>query len=285
MAALRIGTCSWKYDSWAGLVYREGAKANYLKEYARHYDTVEVDQWFWSLFGKDKVALPKPEVVGEYVASVPARFRFSVKVPNSVTLTHFYKKSKSDPLIGNPHFLSVDLFKKFLKTLQPMGRRLGPVMFQFEYLNKQKMASAAAFFEQFSHFIARCPEGYQYCLEIRNPNYLKDDYFEFLQSTGLSHVFVHGYYMPPVFGIYRKFSAHIRRLTVIRLHGPSRSDIEARTKKKWNKIVEPRDRELDDLKKMLTDLRRRKVTTYLNVNNHYEGSAPLTIERIKNRLD
>ena len=284
MAALRIGTCSWKYDSWAGLVYSDEARANYLNEYARHFDTVEVDQWFWSLFGRDKVALPRPEAVEEYAASVPASFRFSVKAPNSVTLTHFYRKARSDPLVGNPHFLSVDIFKEFLGALEPMGNRLGPVMFQFEYLNKQKMAAPGAFFEQFSDFISRCPTGYQYCLEIRNPNYLTDDYFDFLKSNGLSHVFVHGYYMPSIFEIYRKFSSHIRKLTVIRLHGPSRSDIEAKTKKKWNKIVEPRDAELDSLKKMLDDLRRRKVRTYLNVNNHYEGSAPLTIERIKSRL-
>jgi uncharacterized protein YecE (DUF72 family) len=284
MAALRIGTCSWKFESWAGLVYSGKDKAGYLREYAGRYDTVEIDQWFWSLFGKDKVALPGPETVSEYASSVPAGFRFSVKVPNSVTLTHFYKKAKTDPLIGNPHFLSVDLFKRFLETLEPMGKKLGPVMFQFEYLNKQKMASPAAFLEQFGDFISKCPPGYRYCLEIRNPDYLTDAYFDFLKDHGLCHVFLHGYYMPSIFDIYRRFSAHIRRLVVIRLHGPSRSDIEAKTKKKWDKIVEPRDRELDSLKKMLDDLRNRRVTTYLNVNNHYEGSAPLTIERIKSRL-
>ena len=78
MAALRIGTCSWKFDSWVGLVYSEKDRAGYLREYARRYDTVEVDQWFWSLFGRDKIALPEPAVVREYAESVPASFRFSV---------------------------------------------------------------------------------------------------------------------------------------------------------------------------------------------------------------
>jgi uncharacterized protein YecE (DUF72 family) len=284
MAALRIGTCSWKFDSWVGLVYSQKDRDAHLREYAQRYDTVEIDQWFWSLFGKDKVLLPRPQVVEEYVASVPAGFRFSVKVPNSVTLTHFYKKAKSDPLIGNPHFLSVEMFEKFLDTLKPMGRRLGPLMFQFEYLNKKKMASQAAFLRQFSDFITRCPSGFKYCVETRNPGYLNEDYFKFLQGHGLYHVFLQGYYMPPIFGIYRDFADYIRQLTVIRLHGPSRGDIEAKTKKKWHKIVEPRDEELDSLKKMLKHLRERKVTTYLNVNNHYEGSAPLTIDRIRARL-
>ena len=44
-----IGTCSWNYDSWIGLVYDRKApySAAYLNEYARKYPTVEVDSWFY----------------------------------------------------------------------------------------------------------------------------------------------------------------------------------------------------------------------------------------------
>jgi uncharacterized protein YecE (DUF72 family) len=44
MTALHIGTCSWKYPSWRGMVYSEAASPNYLYEYALKYDCVEVDQ-------------------------------------------------------------------------------------------------------------------------------------------------------------------------------------------------------------------------------------------------
>ena len=50
---VRIGTCSWKYDSWKGLVYdpdRQYRPDDYLPDYAKHFTTVEIDQWFWSLF-------------------------------------------------------------------------------------------------------------------------------------------------------------------------------------------------------------------------------------------
>ena len=30
-------------------------------------------------------------------------------------------------------------------------------------------------------------------------------------------------------------------------------------------------------------MRDRSLTAYLNINNHYEGSAPLTIERLRGR--
>jgi uncharacterized protein YecE (DUF72 family) len=31
MSELRIGTCSWKYESWEGLIYSDKAELNYLK--------------------------------------------------------------------------------------------------------------------------------------------------------------------------------------------------------------------------------------------------------------
>ena len=59
MNNLKIGTCSWKYDSWKGIVYPEFGDFNYLEEYSKKYNTVEIDQWFWSLFPNNKVTLPK----------------------------------------------------------------------------------------------------------------------------------------------------------------------------------------------------------------------------------
>lgn len=99
-----IGTCSWKYPSWKGLVYSRAKPANYLAEYSSKYNCVEVDQWFWSLFGAS-VVLPRADVVREYAASVPESFRFGIKVPNSITLTHHYNKGRKGPLIPNEHFV------------------------------------------------------------------------------------------------------------------------------------------------------------------------------------
>ena len=50
---IRIGTCSWKYPEWHGLVYSAPKGIDYLAEYSRKYSTVEIDQWFWSLFSPE----------------------------------------------------------------------------------------------------------------------------------------------------------------------------------------------------------------------------------------
>ena len=282
---LNIGTCSWKYDSWQGIIYPENKPFNYLQEYSRHYKTVEVDQWFWSLFAGDKTVLPKPAVVQEYADSVPDDFTFCIKVPNSITLTHHYKKKKVDSLIPNPHFLSVELMEKFLERLEPIAENLGPLVFQFEYLNKQKMAGGLQqFVDQFGKFAKRLPGGHKYCVETRNPNFLNTSYFVFLTNLGLHHVFLQGCYMPPIFDLYKKHREHIRDHTVIRLQGPDRKGIEKQTAKDWSQLIAPKDKEIHSLASMITDLRSRNVDSSVYVNNHFEGSAPRTITRIKEVL-
>lgn len=281
---IRIGTCSWKYDSWKGLVYPDKAKLNYLSEYSKHYNTVEIDQWFWSLHLGGKVTLPLEKVVREYNSSVGKDFRFTIKVPNSITLTHFYKKKKSDPLIQNQYFLDQDIFRKFTDTLSPMGEKIGVLMFQFEYLNKEKMNSQMQFIEMFESFLDRSQTEYKIGIEIRNPNYLNENYFSFLQRNKIKMVFLQGYYMPPVWEIFNKFKKYLENTVIIRLHGPDRKAIEEKTGNVWDTIVEPKNEEIFKISEMINYLDSQKVDTYVNVNNHFEGSAPLTIEKLRKNL-
>lgn len=284
MARLRIGTCSWKYDSWKGLVYTSGLERNRLAEYARRYETVEVDQWFWSLFGSDQVKLPDSAEVQSYAEAVGEDFRFSVKLPNALTLTHFYRRRKSDPLVVNPHFLSRELLERFLERMEPLRDCLGPLMLQFEYLNRQKMPSQRHFTEQLGRFLEECPTGYEFAVESRNPNYLNASLRKCLEESETGIVLLEGYYLPPVWDVYTRLGRLPGRLCVIRLHGPDRAGMEKRTGKRWDTLVEPRDQALDRVARLVRDILARGWDVYLNINNHYEGSAPLTIRRLEERL-
>lgn len=286
MSKLRLihfGTCSWKYDSWSGIIYPATGKFNYLVEYSKHYDTVEIDQWFWSLFG-NQVKLPDKKDVTVYANSVPDDFRFTIKAPNSITLTHHYKKDKNEPLKPNKYFLSIELYEKFLITLEELSGKIGMIMLQFEYLNKQKMPSQVEFLKALENFLANIPKDISIGIELRNPNYLNNLYFDFINDHKVYNVFLQGYYMPPIWEIYEKFRDRIKGKVVIRLHGPNRADIEEVSEGIWNKIIFPKDSELIKISEIIKDLEKKKVDTYVNVNNHYEGSAPLTIQRLQSYL-
>jgi uncharacterized protein YecE (DUF72 family) len=282
---LRVGTCSWKYDSWRGLLYDRDTKYHaddYLVDYSKHLDTVEVDQWFWSLYPAGP-KLPDRTQVTTYARSVPEDFVFAVKAPNSITLTHFYaKQPKSYAKYANapnPHFLSVELLERFLESLQPMRSRLGPIMFQFEYLNRKKIPSREAFLERMDAFFSGAPRGYRYAVETRNPNYLSEAYFEFLRERNLGHVFVDGYYMPAIGEAFHKYDTRTADFCVIRLLGTDRAGMEDTTGGVWNRLVEQRDEGIRTAVEIVKANADRMITTYVMVNNHYEGSAPLTVER------
>ncbi len=285
MSQLKIGTCNWKYDSWRGIVYSHEPKINYLKEYSKHFNTVEIDQWYRSLHGINKVTLPKQDVVKEYRISVPNDFKFTIKIPNSISLTHIYKPEKPETLIPNPHFLSHDLLSEFINIIKPMKDNLGPLMFQFEYLNKEKMKSQFEFQGLMREFIKQLPEGFDFSIEIRNPDYLNEDYFRFIREHKLGHVFMQGYFMPPIFDVYKRYKDYIKDYAVILLHGSDRHGIENRSRGEWNKILDPKDEEIEQVIIMISELMERNVDVYLNVNNYYEGSAPLTIQKIKKLLN
>jgi uncharacterized protein YecE (DUF72 family) len=275
VAELRIGTSSWKYPSWEGLVYSRAAGIDYLAEYARRYSTVEVDQWFW--------APPQPATAAAYDAATPPGFRFTVKLFNGITLTHFYRKKGDTGPRVNPRFLSPALFDEVMTGLAPLRGKIGVLMLQFEYLNEQKMASQAEFLRRLGQLADSVPRDIPLAVEPRNPAWLNERWFRFLAERGLSPVFLQGYYMPPAWKPYREFASLLKGPVVVRLHGPDRPGIEKATGEKWNAIVAPRDEELDRIAAMVNDMRGRGLTVYLNVNNHYEGSAPLTIERLRER--
>lgn len=277
---VRIGTCSWKFPSWNGLVYDPESSRRYLGQYSRTYGTVEIDQWFWSLFSGSSPQLPRIETVAEYLADTPDDFTFSIKVPNSITLTHYYRKRKSDPLKQNLHFLDPALFERFLERIEPLRDRTVALMFQFEYLNKRKISAPGRFVELLESFLRSAAEAsarWPLSVEPRNPQFLEAPYFELLARHRVAHVFTHGYYMPPAPKVYERHGHMLRDRAVLRLLGGDRREMEKATKKQWNSRVSPKDGELVPIADMVADLAVRGFDTTVNVNNHYEGSAPLTI--------
>lgn len=283
---LRIGTCSWKYDSWKGIIYqpdKDYRPFDYLEDYAKYFNTVEIDQWFWSLFPQG-ARLPDVKTVKIYSESVPKDFLFTIKAPNSITLTNYYAKQPqthrglaNQP---NPYFLDVDLFKRFLETLEPMKGKLGPIMFQFEYLNKKKMPSKEAFLEYLNEFFEKIPTELDYAIETRNPRYLAKDFFKFLKDRKLGCVSLEGYYMPFIGQVAARFNICTAGCSIVRLHGPDRQAIEKQTGSIWNEIVDPRPKGLKATASIINNNTEKKITTFVNINNHYEGSAPLTINRL-----
>jgi uncharacterized protein YecE (DUF72 family) len=96
----------------------------------------------------------------------------------------------------------------------------------------------------------------------------------------LGFVLLEGYYMPPVAEIAAKYDVRTSGFSLIRLHGPDRQGIEIRTGGLWNEIVDPRDEVLEAIASIIEQNTEKRVPTFVNINNHYEGCAPLTIKKL-----
>ena len=271
---VNIGTCSWNYSSWLNLVYSKTEKtaAEYLRQYSAKYRTVEIDSWFYKI--------PDRKEVLAYKDAVDSGFRFTCKVTNSVTLTH--KRNKNRDI--NKDFLSIEFFQRYLDAVEPIIDQIDGIMFEFEYLNRTKISGLEEFLNAMEDFFSKTPSGLPLAVETRNQNYLKPAYFELLNAHQVMHVFSEKQYMPPIYSVYGEFQDYIKDATIIRLLGGDRKEIEEKTKQNWNEIAMPKDG-LKQVIGMINYMKNHGLKVTVNVNNHYEGSAPKTISRIMKNLE
>ncbi len=277
MNSVLFGTSSFIYPSWEGLVYSSASPKQPLREYADHFPMVEIDRWFWSL-GKDSAGLPSPVTVQEYDESTPEDFRFIIKCPNALTLPF-------NPITGekNRFFLSKSLMEEYLDSLEQLSPKTGLHMLQFGYLNRNMFSTRREFMSKIESFASAIPSSVPLGLEIRNPGYLSYDYFSALKDMNIAPVLLSGYWMPDVVETIERYEEAFSPVMVIRLHGENREDIEEATGNQWDRIIFDRSRDIARIGAVIAQLSAERQI-FVAVNNHFEGSAPLSILRLKKAM-
>ncbi len=277
MNSVLFGTSSFIYPSWEHLVYSSAAPEHPLSEYAKQFPMVEIDRWFWSL-GKESAGLPEEKTVREYDESTPDEFRFIIKCPNALTLPF-------NPITGekNRFFLSRELMSEYLATLERLKGKIGLHMLQFGYLNTTMFTSVKEFLKTVTSFTDQIPLEVPIGIEIRNPRYLSYSYFSTLRDHNISPVLLSGYWMDDIVDTINRYEEAFPPVMAIRLHGENRQDIEEATGNTWNRIVFDRSRDITRIGAAIERLSNERQI-YVAVNNHFEGSAPLTILRLQKAM-
>ncbi|QQO08046.1 DUF72 domain-containing protein [Breznakiella homolactica] len=278
--SIKLGTCSWDFDSWVGLVYSQVRRrpGEYLREYAGKYNTVEIDSWI--------NRLPDAEDIEDYLREIPGDFSFAAKVSGAVGF--FCEQIPDSPDTSsareNPEFLSEDVFRHYLQTIRPMEKHIAVLIAEFGHLSAEAVPSLEVFMEKLGSFVSRIDRTIPLAVDIRNSEYLKREYFEFLRERDLIHVFTETGGSPHIYGIYDEFKKLLGRTAVIRLAGEPPKEPEPEKQMPWNRLIQIRP-DLSKITDMITDLHCRGHQVLVYVDNHYEGSAPKTIERIESLLE
>ena len=83
-----------------------------------------------------------------------------------------------------------------------------------------------------------------------------------------------------MYELYDKVNDLVGDRVAVRLLGGDRKEIEKKTGGNWNEIVEPKT-DLPEVAGMLRDLAKGSRLVKVYLNNHYEGSAPKSIDRLQ----
>ncbi len=111
---LHIGTCGFSYRDWIGSFYPQGIQSlDMLPYYAERFETVEIDSTYY--------AIPQPRLFESMDRRTPPNFRFTVKVPGSIT----HLPAEASPL--------ADEARAFRECLEPIrvSAKLGAALAQF----------------------------------------------------------------------------------------------------------------------------------------------------------
>jgi uncharacterized protein YecE (DUF72 family) len=276
---LRMGTMSWSFGGWRGLVYAQDADPKLLGEagltaYGKHplLRAVEIDRSFYD---------PLPErYFSEVAAQVSDDFRFLVKAHEECTLARFPRHARYGKKQGeqNPRFLDSAYAEAAVVAASAagLGVKLAALLFQFP---PQDLGDPQAFADRLQGFLERLPPGVPYAVELRNPELLTRAYARALEATGALHAHNVWGQMPSLLAQARLIPPAARRPLIVRWLMRSGDDYEGARSRflPFDRLAEPDRERREDIVTLVSKALAHDVAAFVLVNNKAEGCAPASV--------
>jgi uncharacterized protein YecE (DUF72 family) len=286
-AHVRMGTSSWTFPGWAGLVYRKHYPnqrlftRESLAEYAHHplFRTVGIDRSHYAPLGAEDLA--------SYAAQLPPGFRCVIKVWDELTTMVFpdherYGARRGQP---NPSFLDPARFRDEVAApmLASFREHTGPLV--LEVAPMRKAPSPRAFEDALARFLKAAPAELHYAVELCNRELLTPRYLAILKHYAASHVLNYWTLMPTIGEQLTIPEILPGPFVVSRLLLPPYRGYEQRKRElsPFDRILDPQLQMREDVIELATRAGELGHTLFVIVNNKAEGSAPLTIKALAER--
>jgi uncharacterized protein YecE (DUF72 family) len=293
-ADIRLGSSSWFFPGWRGLVYegvhpQTALSKKGLAAYAQIplLRTVSLDRTFYAPITTVEYA--------RYAVQVPAHFSFVVKAP-ALVCDAVMRDETGRGKVPNPHFLDPAIAARefVVPCLEGLGTKAGPLVFQVSPLPRGLVEEAALVIERLGAFFAALPKelGRQrpiYALELRNAELLTPRLMRMLGEQGVRYCV----------GLHDRMPEVERQESALRaLDGGTPGDLVVR----WNlhrgflyqaakQRYEPFDRLIDEDPESRRILARMAARAYkagrkvwITANNKAEGSAPLSLLKLAEEI-
>ena len=291
-ATLHLGTSSWAFPGWHGLVYAREERTERLTRYglaayAQHplLRSVGLDRTFYQPIAREAFAA--------YADALPADFRMLVKAHAAVTTPGGLARFRTP---GAPDvYLDAEYATRAVvePAVEGLGDRLGVLLFQCPPLPRQPRL-VAEFPRRLARFLRALPRGVPYAVEVRTAALLHDEatraaYVEALAEGGATHGFTVHPSMPPIPEQLERLPPSVWGQGPVAVRWMLQRDQEYESARDaWAPFHElaapdPVTRvEVADLVRTLLGAARPVIVI---ANNKAEGSAPRTLMALARALD
>lgn len=280
---LCMGTSSWSFPGWEGIVYSRRQSAqdlarDGLAEYARHplLTTVGIDRSFYA---------PVPDAdYARYARQLPPGFLCVSKAPHAVMAQVLPADGSEQRVAPNPDFLSLPRFMDMLgsQLLTTFRDHAGPVLLEFPPVGPAHRLPPPDFLARLDAFLSFAPRELRFAVELRERAYLTPEYGEVLRAHGAAHAYTYWRGMPTPGAQARVVPAQNGAFALVRLSLKPGRDYEQEKERfaPFDRILEPDPRMRAEVVEILCAAAAAGLRAFVLVNNKAEGSAPLTVQAL-----
>ena len=293
-ADIRLGTSSWFFPGWRGLVYegvhpQTALSKKGLGAYAQIplLRTVSLDRTFYAPITTIEYA--------RYAAQVPDHFSFVVKAP-ALVCDAVMRDEEGRGKVPNPHFLDAAIAARefVVPCLEGLGDKAGPLVFQVSPLPRSLVEEATTLIERLAAFFAALPQELGrhrplYALELRNAELLTPRLMKMLASSGVRYCVGLHDRMPEV----ERQEAALKALDgdtpgplVVRwnLHRGFLYQAAKQRYEPFDKLVDEDPETRRILARMAARAFKAGRKVWITANNKAEGSAPLSLVKLAEEI-
>jgi len=248
---IRLGTQGWNYPSWVGAFYPYGTRpTDFLRTYARAFDTVEVDSTFY--------AIPPLTTVRGWVTRTPSTFRFTLKMPQEIT----HERRFVD---------AYDLMSVFVDRARELQAKLGAILIQCgpDFSPAEEHA--------LREFLPMLPSDVRFAIEFRQRAWIKDETLELLREHRVALALSDGRWIPREW-LLKLCERPTTDFAYLRWMGPDRTITD------YSRLQVDRSADLDAWAAMIPPLQGAVRTIYGYINNHFSGHSPASVRMLQQRL-
>jgi len=296
-----LGTSSWFFPGWRGLVWRNDTTAPYSEsQLARHGLHAYAQHPLFRCAGIDRTFY-QPLTVSEYAGyanQVPENFRFALKAPAMVA-DAVMRGKRGEPVQPNPLFLDASaMLDHFVApAIEGLRARAGPLVLQLSPIPRDMKSDewSVGTIERIGALLNDLPSRHGefvplYAVELRDPELLTPRFVRMLRDCGARMCIALHPRMPAA----ARQSAALRAMDALdeegddwRMKGPLvvRWNLAAHLRYEeakeryapFDRMVDPDIPTRGTLAHLIHVAIKSGQPSYIIANNKAEGSAPLTL--------